>query len=384
MASPPKDFVGDRSTSPSEPNLGKTLMGWNQLVAITGNPNLNLSNTALRVSDYSIGINQEGNAPDYITGSQDATAWTKGPIETQGDLSYPFTFGAGLGLFAAGAGLVFDPQESFSIQSSAHMRIDGCKINTVRVSCEAGGMIESSANVWGIASTINNDFDNVNPAFVTGGLSDLTAVSSGDGNDAARTLASGFGNPNGVLNEDSPHGGVFLEQIPQWDVVKIVGAPTSMHVVGFSLEINNRLVRNYTMGDETGASPFGLNAASITAQQRRVTGSLTWQSGAGVPGNEGNITQLVAAGLESLNITIYSDNNGASSVVGNEIDSIRMIMNNCLWNATPPRLSPADRVTVESGFTALGTGDPNQNGSGAEFDALQLILPGSSTPIGPS
>ena len=355
MASPPIPFKGDRANNPANPLVGQTLMGWNQLVTITGNDALNLRSGPLRVTDYNIGIRQEGDAPDYITGRQDRTAWMKGPVISEGDLTYPFTFTIGADMFAAGAGLVFDPQESFSIQSSAHPKIEGCKIQTVSISCNSGEEIQTRATVWGIVDELNNDLlDPGQTGFEDPSFPGLLAVSSADGDDAARTVGVGFGNPDGITTVGEPN--LILEQIPQWDVVQVVGAPEGMHVVGFSIEVNNNLVRNYTMGDGTGASPFGLNATTISANQRRVTGTLSWQSNM-----DGTIAQIVGVGLESLTIVINSPSPGAA-------ESITLQLDNCLWNAVPPSLSATDRVVVETSFTALGANT-------AEFDALVMTLP---------
>ncbi len=356
MAKPPIAFSGDRADNPITPLTGQTLMGWNQLVYMTGNNILGIDDGPIRVQSYEIGVKQQGETPDYVTGRQDHTAWTKGPVESEGNLSYPFTFRRGLQMFVAGAELVKNPQENFSIQSTAHPRVDGCKIQTVSLSCDAKEMVKSSATVWGIVGEVGNDMADVHLDAVSG-LTDLTSISSADGDDAERTVFGGFGNPQGtvVANDISGLLGsdvLNLEQIPQWDVCKVVGAPPGMHVVGFTLEINNNLIRNYTMGDDSGASPFGLNAVTITANQRKITGTLKWQSNM-----TGTIAQILGAGLGELIITI---NTPTTPLI--------LTMNNCLWNANPPTLSTSDRVTIESSFTALGTNE-------TEFDALIITLP---------
>jgi len=349
-----------RADNPTDPTLGLTLMGWNQLVKIIAGSNRYLGGSLgpfgdpgspLRVSGYDIGVKQEGNAPDYITGRQDRSAWMKGPIESQGTLEYPFTFRTGIAMFSAGASLVFNPGESFEIESSAHPKLRGCKINTVNISCNAREEIKTRAEVWGIVDTLENtlidteEFDPLNP-----GYTNLLDVSSADGDQARRTVGVGFGNIQGITTTGFPN--LILEQIPQWDVVRIEGAPTGMHVVGFTLDIANNLIRNYTMGDNTGASPFGLNATSISANQRRVSGTLQWQSNM-----DGTIAQILGTGLETLIITIFSPEG-----------PFVLQMNNCLWNAVAPRLSATDRVVVETSFTALGANEE-------EFDALRITLP---------
>jgi len=327
----------------------RTLMGWNQLVTLTDSPGgileLGAAESVIRVSDYKIGITQSGEAPDFVTGRQDRTAWKKGPITSQGDLSFPFVFGAdgggtGVALFKAAANLVFNPGENFTISSSVHPTLRGCKVNSASIECQSGGEITSRAQVWGIVTE-----------------SDLIEINSFG--DTERKLypdtADGSaGNTTGGFADGAPavsYTELNLEQIPQWDAVSVTGAPTGMFVVGFSLNIDNRLVRNYTMGnnDDELYSPFGLNAQSISANQRMITGTITWQSN-----KQGGIQQVVGTGISSLVIKI-----------GKPTAALTLTLNNCLWNAEPPTLGTSDRVTVESSFTALGAND-------AEFDALVI------------
>lgn len=375
----PAAFGGTRTSG----GLGLTLMGWNQLVFVDadaanlsalGISDSNILVGGFRTTDYAIGVNQTGEAPDYICGRSDRAAWTKGPIETEGDLTFPFTYSKGLGMFVAGANLVFSPSAQFEISSSAHPIISGCKVNSVEISVSARETIEMSANIWGIvdegdlnkfrgdAGLVSGD-DISAPGAVS---PDLTAISSADGDQAQRILGVNFGVLAGV--EVHPSVGpspdarqtINIEQIPQWDVCEVRGAPPSMHVIGISVRIDNNLLRNYTMGDNSGASPFGLNATSITANQRTISGTVTWQSDM-----SGNITQIMGTGIECLEFII----NGPDG-------PISMVMGNCLWNATPPRLSATDRVTVEASFTALG----ENRTAPVEFDALVLTGPGITTP----
>ena len=308
----------------SDPNLIQTLMGWNQVVYIDENAGLvpSASGKLLRVTDYEMGSRQEGNAPDYITGLQDRTAFSKGPVVIEGSINYPLTFETGvntlngLSMFQLGAILAANIQTSFSMESTAGEIISGCKVQTTSVSCNAGEPIQCSSTIWGVS----NDTENTS-------YSDFLRV---------ETPNPGWGSPSGV----SVAGNFTTAQIPMWDSVKIVGAPSGMFIVGFNVQIENQLQRNYTMGDDTSLSPFGLNATSISAGQRRVTGTITWQSD-----SSGLIKAIMGAGVQSLRITIGAEPNGMD-----------MLMSQCLWNAQPPKLGTGDRVTIESGFTALGAG----------------------------
>ena len=324
----------------SNPNLVQTLMGWNQVVYIDEAGGLvpSASGKVLRVTDYELGSRQEGDAPDYITGLQDRTAFTKGPVTIEGTMSYPLTFETGvntlngLTMFNIGAGLAADIQDTFSIASTAGEVTSGCKIQSTNISCNAGEPVQCSSTIWGISSDTEN-----------------TSWASFSRTETPTPL---WGTPSGV----SVAGNFTTAQIPMWDAVRVTGAPAGMLIVGFSIQIENQLQRNYTMGNGTSAealrSPWGLNATSISAGQRRVTGSVTWQSN-----DSGLISAIMGAGVESLEIEI-----GSAATSG-----MKMTMSQCLWNAQPPKLGTGDRVTIESGFTALGAGV-------SDLDAFVLLV----------
>lgn len=323
------------------PNDVKTLMGWNQRVRITGVDSLapGVTMTAdqiLRVSDYSIGSNQEGNAPDYVTGATDRTAYTRGPVTIQGNFNYPITIEAGSGtvsgweFFKAGALLATQPTMAFSIQGGEGENVGGCKVNVANLSVNAEEAINGSAEIWGISD-------------------DATNVSRTGGTHAGADYDDGVYGPNtlsyGEVDGADVTGKFTIVQIPMWDSVKVVGAPDGMFITGVSINVNNNLQRNYTLGNELGASPWGLNATSISANQRTITGNIMWQSD-----YQGDLKAILGTGIKTLNVYI------------NNVGSLEM--QNVLWNAVPPTLSTGDRVVIETSFTALGN-----NGT---FDALTV------------
>ena len=357
-----------------------TGMGWNQVVQIDFSDASELftefsapSTEVFRVENYSIGVSQTAEAPDYVTGRQDHTAWKKGPIESQGDLSFPFMLPrgsdvtGGFGLFLCGSELSKEPGASFTIQSSAHPRISGCKVNTCKISCESSDNIKASASVWGIVdqdelSTIHSYGDDGRYIWGPEGaslsdehLQNYLQFSNPDLNDGLPGVGRGA----------NVTGSLVLEQIPMFDIVSVEGAPSGMFVTGFSLDVNNKLKRNYTMGSGSEGSnlspysPYGLNATSISANQREITGTLKWQSDF-----QGYISQILGAGIDRLII---------------RIGPIQFLLNQVVWNAQPPTLSAGDRMTVESKFTALGSGNSSEDDSG--FDAL-VIGTNSSLPPG--
>ena len=340
---------------PTDPNTVKTIMGWNQVVGIdlTGNG----SYQTLRVSDYQMGSKQSGDAPAYVTGLSDRTAWTKGPVEIDGSITFPYTFDqantiSGKDMWLKGAELAKDITESFGIKTGTTAAggvtetVAGCKINTASLSCSAGEPIQVSCEIWGIST-------------------DTTNLSS---TDSPQLWDSSDNYPSGVYasGDDSGQDTLTIVQVPMWDAVTVKGAPNGMYVVGFSVEINNNLQRNYTMGcaedgfDTTGSigstvaypSPWGLNASSITAGQRTISGTITWQSDI-----DGDLSTIMGSGLGNLEIDIQGST-----------ESITLKMINVLWNAAPPSVGSGDRITCESGFTAIGSGGTSNDG----FDALTI------------
>ena len=340
---------------PTDPNLVKTIMGWNQVVGIdlegTG------SYQTLRVSDYQMGSKQTGDAPSYVTGLSDRTAWTKGPVEIDGSVTFPYTFDqsgtiSGKDMWEKGAELCKDITASFGIKTGTTAAggvtetVSGCKINSASLSCSAGEPIQVSCDIWGISTDTTNTSSTDEPQLWESGVNYSSGV-----------YASG---------DNSGQTSLTIVQVPMFDAVTVKGAPDGMYIVGFSIEINNNLQRNYTMGcaedgfSTTGSigsttaypSPWGLNATSITAGQRTVTGTVTWQSDV-----EGDLSTIMGSGLGNLEITIQ----GSS-------ESITLTMINVLWNAAPPSVGSGDRITCESGFTALGSGGISNDG----FDALTI------------
>ena len=314
----------------TSPNDVKTLMGWNQVVYIDYNSE---GYKPLRVTEFMLGTNQAGDAADYVTGRQDRTAWTKGPIEVQGNITYPLTFESGVvfsgdKMFRLGAQLAEDIQINFGMESTIGERIAGCKVQTATISCNAKEPVQCSATVWGITEQTNLSSGGATEEPEIFKYTDTTYGDTSSGQDV-----------RGLLQ---------IVQVPMWDMVMVEGAPEGMLVIGFKVEIDNQLQRNYTMGNETMASPWGLNATSITAGQRKITGTLTWQSD-----SDGHLSFIMGTGIGKLTIKIG--------------DVMTMTMNNVLWNANPPRLATGDRVTVESSFTALGTGAD-------DFDALVFTV----------
>lgn len=365
-------------------NTFQTTMGWNQAVIIDytdatalfdKNPfSVPSGNTqVLRVESYDIGVRQDGDAPDYVTGRGDRTAWRKGPIISEGNLNFPFTLpqsgseASGLSLFICGAELVKAPGSSFSIQSSAHPSLSACKVNTATISCEAENPVTSSATIWGIVD--EQELEEIHSygdqrRYVWGPGTTVETQANPQTGSIYVTFSNHF-NANGlpgVADGADVSGQLVTEQIPLFDACSVTGAPEGMFITGFSIEVNNNLQRNYTMGSgDSGTdsdsgpagrsqySPFGLNATSISANQRRVSGTITWQSD-----YQGYISQVLGTGLESMVIRIAN---------------IQLTLNQVMFTAEPPTLSTGERMTVQSSFTALGTGQ--QSGDDA-FDALVI------------
>lgn len=313
-----------------------TLVGWNQVVKVTSADWGIADDSILRVTNYEVGSKQEIEAPDYITGASDRLLYKKGPVTVEGSLSYPVTleanqaggFVSGFQVFKMGATLSTYPTRSFTMIGGGGETIENCKIQTCSMSCDAEGSVECQSTVWGVSTSLNES--SATTAHPNGDLEDNEM--GGSNEKYGRKLSSTVpGNASGITV-----GSAIISQIPMWDAVKVKGAPKGMFVTGFKLNIDNSLKRNYTMGTQAGASPYALNATSITAGQRKITGSVTWQSDV-----TGSIASIIGAGMKGLSITIEG------------IGTLQML--NCIWSAAPIKLNAGgERVVCESSFTALG------------------------------
>ena len=346
--------ISEALTSPSQI---QTFMGWNQVVQVVNTSNIssdlislaNGGKAILRVQDYSMGSKQQSTAPDLITGATDRTAYHKGPVTIDGTLKYPLTIESGNGtvsgfsFFTVGALLSKKPTMAFDLQGAGGEIIGGCKANKVSIGCESEKPVECDMEVWGV-STSHSNISQGGPVISTEDINDppFTDVLATTGYGPVTQDYGGSDLVNGV----DVSGKLSLVQIPMWDACWVEGVPDGMFVKGFKIDISNELKRFYTMGNNMGASPYGLNATSLGAGQRKITGTLSWQSDA-----SGKLKAIIGAGIRKVRIYI-------KGVGGIE-------MKNCVWDAKPPTISTGDRVTCETSFQALGdTGI---------FDAIVLL-----------
>jgi hypothetical protein len=140
--------------------------------------------------------------------------------------------------------------------------------------------------------------------------------------------------------------GLQTEQIPMFDQVHI---PTGFMPDGIenllptsvTLTFENHLIRNYILGVDGDHS--SLDAFSISSGQRKLSGSMGFQSG-----TSGKIAYVQNAGM--------GDAWSGSDTDLNFADLIRISGDDyrCLWSAAPPTLN-TQKVVVELEFVLIAT-----------------------------
>ncbi len=104
------------------------------------------------------------------------------------------------------------------------------------------------------------------------------------------------------------------------------------------MTFENNLIRNYILGVEGEAS--SLDAFSISAGQRKLSGSMAFQSG-----TTGQIAYIQNAGVSGA----WSTDLNFANLITVSGDDYR-----CLWSAAPPTLN-TQKVVVELEFVLIAT-----------------------------
>lgn len=290
-------------------NTTPAQMGWNQTVRVQYGD----FNGVIKVKDFSVGITQKFEVPDLVTGATDRLTWSKGVVEVGGSLNAPLTASFANSVIkaandaATGTGLV-------TLTSTVHGTMQA-KVNTCRVSCEAEGPIEVSCDLFG--------------RLVTGDVQ-----SSTNGKEEAQVAYGGTTNFNGGADPT----GLVLEQIPMFDQVKVnlsmlpgnQSEGTYLLPIGVTFSMDNKLVRNYVLGLDNSSS---LNALSISAGQRVLSGTMKFQSG-----QSGQIAYVTNAGAGKQAEGNFLDFAGLI-----QIDASKYVP---IWSAAPPQLNTG-KVIIE-------------------------------------
>ena len=290
-----------------------TVMGWNQLVKMVsgaGTP------TTVPVTDYNVGINQAPDVPDLVSGKSDRYVFSLGKIEVQGTINAPLTSLVGDTLVANAIGLAEDPSLYITCQTSAYgyFSITGARVNRLTVSANEGEPINISAEIWGVGDWSGSSAP-------TSRLVDQEVTTA-----QAGYILEGFA-PSEIAQQ--------VYQIPMFD--QVTGAEnllpvTNGVVTSVEIVIDNKLQRNYVLG-----STQGLDAYSISAGQRLVTGRVSWQSSA-----TGYFDFITGAGTgTATNLVNFAD-----------VFSINLAAGRLLFGATPPPVN-VNKLVGEADFTVL-------------------------------
>lgn len=298
--------------------MATTLMGWNQVVWLTD------SNKALKVSEFSLGIKQSFNVPDLITGLTDAITWSKGTVEVTGRLSAPLTQSFSTSLLAKG---LIDP--SSGLLDEVWLKASVCdeieaKINSIDISATAGEAITSTIELFGRLSV----------------GTDYVSNWGKDKDDQTLMLFESTGTSLSDEARNAALASFELEEVPMFDRVLNADSflpqettQSACQVTKIDLKIENNLKRNYVLGSET------LNCYSISAGQRKLTGSVTY-----ISGGDGQLNYVVRAGLGGMALKkVYFGPVSIDLSTGTKI----------LFEATPPSLRPSDVISLSSNFQIL-------------------------------
>lgn len=292
-------------------NANKTLMGWNQIVHVDGRP--------VKVSEFSVGIQQEYEVPDLVSGVVDRMTWSKSTIKVGGRIRAPLTSSFGQTIVSKALATA-EGNGIFTVSSDVHGTMQ-CMVNTLTISVDTDKPIEVTAELFGR-------------------LASSTLISSStDGLEQATTVSGG------LVDGNSNTSGLVAEQIPMFDQVLVDSAffPTGnchdLLMTSMTFTLNNNLVRNYVLGCGDYSS---LDAFSISSGQRKFEGQATFQSG-----TSGKIAYVRNVGVGPA---------PASANLLNFANIIRVSGTNyrTLWSAAPPSLGTG-KVQTELKFDLIAT-----------------------------
>lgn len=312
--------------------MAVTAMGWNQIVSVQ--PTAGGNWAAIKVSDYSVGIKNDFEVPALISGLTDKITWSKGMITVEGDISAPLTQSLSSKLLKYGL-YINGALNQINVKCTISNPVNNAMINSFSITATSGEYIQTKVSLWGVLNDTGHEYQ-----------SDYGGIDPPSVDINSSAIYFGIGGAGGLASADQTntstgYGATYgLEQIPMFDQVTGVsdlmpqsgmGEPISV-----TFEVNNNLMRNYTLGQQT------LDAYSVSAGQRDVTGEISWQSTGNtaalgyvtIGGSKTMTASLDFAGLVTLDVT-----SGVAAVYG----------------AQPPVLNVSDRVTSSCRFQLLST-----------------------------
>lgn len=381
-----------------------TLMGWNQVVRVSTDGGSTYK--PYKASDYSVGITQNFDVPQFVSGRSDRMTWSKGIIEVGGSLNVPMVRStAGLWLTAAeeacvpvDTGGVVNTSAILHIRSSVHPPISNCMVQTFQITAQEGQQIQLTMELFGTLLDENSEtpLDSVLDTTDLNYSSDANKGASAQ--DAVVALGANLTNDDSAWGGDpigadiSAYGGdsesttddttMVVEEIPMFDAVygvkqnlpidnngNSVGEPIS-----FTFTINNNLIRNYVLG-----SLRGLDAFSIASGQRELTGEVSWQSlGNAESSYNGTIGQIINTGTTTTTQDIFIGGTFSGSVPASAptdaIFRINMSQAMLLWGARPPVLNTG-KVTASANFQLIAKDGAGTGPSGTTAKGFLSLQP---------
>lgn len=312
--------------------MAVTAMGWNQIVSVkeTGGSTWK----AIKVSDYNVGVKNEFETPALISGLTDKITWSKGLITVEGDISAPLTKTLAGNLLKYGLyDSVTQNLTQIDVKCTISNPTNNAMINSLSITATAEEFIQTKVSLWGVLGDTTGQYTSSytaieNPIYEINSDAVYFTASTAASYPADYASNSGYG-----VNDTT----IKLEQIPMFDQVtnvkKLMPDESMGEPISVSFEVDNKLMRNYTLGQNT------LDAYSVSAGQREVTGEITWQS------NDGQLGYITIGGTKTLSGTV-----SFGGIINLNVADVV-----ALYGAAPPVLTVNDRVTASCRYQLLNT-----------------------------
>lgn len=326
------------------------------------------------VSSFNLGSKQTFEVPALVASVTDAFIYQQGPITVDGDIAGPLTQNISNTLLKNAVSLYVDPLRSLYIFSSLHGGFEGGKVNSFTITANAEEAINFTANVWARKGDLvypfsgfsnkSTDIDNIYAdERAAGPKYDPQYIPTDKKIDYEYPPESNIDNinppPSKVYGNHSEEFSEIL-QIPMFDTVKnshlllpFSDSDGSNYALPISITftINNKLLRNYVLGNEGD----GLYAYSLSAAQREITGSISWQSGVldSFKFLKAVVTKKITKTGDDAKLSF-----GGTEEVGDTPALMTVDLSDVtvIFDASPPPLDSGSKTTGSANFRLLKNG----------------------------